>query len=316
MAMRMGPRWLATLVLTVWVVPTFAGDERSTDVILDLEYANVGGRSLKLDLAQPSEEAGPFPAVVVIHGGAWRTGNKAHHRGLLADLARRGYVAISPQYRFCPQDRFPAQVHDVKAAVRWLRTHAEEYRIDPERIGAMGFSAGGHLSLMLGVTSPEDGLEGGVPPGAPSSRVAAVVNYFGPTDLLASRIPLTSRFLIRDFLGKLPDELPEMAAKASPVTFVTRDDPPMLTFHGTNDPIVPFDQATRLAAAMNRAGVKGRVELVVGAGHGWFGRENHRTMDVTFEFFDAHLKPQARRVEPPTGDAPRPDAVAGGSSGN
>ena len=129
---------------------------------LDIVYTKAGSAELKLDLTRPAETEGLVPAVIVIHGGAWRQGNKADVRPLLAEFAKRGYVAVSPQYRFCPKDPFPAQVHDVKAAVRWIKSNAKKYRVDPERIGAMGFSAGGHLALMLGVTSPSDGLEGDV----------------------------------------------------------------------------------------------------------------------------------------------------------
>lgn len=256
----------------------------------DLTYAHAGDRELKLDLARPAEGEGPFPAVVVIHGGAWRSGDKAVHRPLIDQFARRGFVAISPGYRFCPEDPFPAQVHDAKAAVRWLRSHAAEYHVDPERIGAMGFSAGGHLALMLGVTDEDDGLEGAVEPGAPSSRVQAVVNYFGPADLCAHDVPLVSRVLVRDFLGITPYEDPALAAKASPKAYVTHDDPPVLTFQGTKDPLVPHSQATILADALTEAGVPGRVELMVGAGHGWNGEELERTLAETFAFFDRHLK--------------------------
>ena len=122
----------------------------------------------------------------------------------MAILARKGYVAISPQYRFAPKDPFPAQVIDVKASVRWLREHAKEHNIDPDRIGAMGFSAKGHLSLMLGVTDAKDGLEGDVSEKAPSSRVQAVVNYFGPTDFQAKDIPESVTGILRGFLGGTP----------------------------------------------------------------------------------------------------------------
>jgi acetyl esterase/lipase len=200
-------------------------------------------------------------------------------------------VAISPQYRFCPKETFPAQVHDVKAAVRWLRAHAKDYKVDADRVGALGFSAGGHLALMLGLTGPDDGLEGDAPADAPSSKVQAVVNYFGPTDLAAADIPDISKPLVKDFLGGEPSEKPEAAAKASPLTFVSKDDPPVLTFQGTKDILVPYSQATKLADALTVKGVPGRVELMVGAGHGWQGDEQRRTARETFEFLDKHLKP-------------------------
>jgi acetyl esterase/lipase len=165
------------------------------------------------------------------------------------------------------------------------------YKIDPDRMGAIGFSAGGHLALLLGLTGPSDGLEGDVAAGAPDSRVKAVVNYFGPTDLAAKDIPAVSQPLVKDLLGGAPQDKPDLAAKASPLTFVSKDDAPVLTFQGTKDPLVPFNQAIKLAEAMNAAGVPGRVELLIGAQHGWAGAELMRTVDETFRFLDQYLKP-------------------------
>ena len=291
---RRARRAIAVLTLAAWVgIPSEAGDPRIS-TSNDIVYSRPGGADLRLDLACPAEGAGPFPAVVVFHGGAWRTGSKWGNRPLLAEFARRGYVAISPDYRHCPRDRFPAQVHDAKAAVRWLRSHAAEYRVDVDHIGAMGYSAGGHLAAMLGVTGPDDGLEGEAPPGAPSSKVQAVVNYFGPTDLNAKDVSDLARSLVRDFLGAFPADKPDLAARASPLTFLTADDAPILTFHGTKDPLVPPTQATRFAEAMTRAGLTGRAELIVGAGHGWFGDEMKRTMAETYDFFETHLRPKRR----------------------
>jgi acetyl esterase/lipase len=264
----------------------------------DLAYSKPGSRELKLDIARPAEGDGPFPAVLVIHGGAWRQGNKADVRPILPQFVEHGYVAVSPEYRFCPQDAFPAQIHDVKAAVRWLKVNAKKYRIDPDRIGAMGFSAGGHLSLMLGLTTPNDGLEGDVSAGAPDSRVKAVVNYFGPTDLAAKDIPDICKPWVKDFLGGSPQDRPDAAAKASPLTFVSKDDAPVLTFQGTKDSLVPYTQAIKLAEAMNSAGVPGRVELILGADHGWGGAEMARTVNETFGFLDRYLKADPSGVKP------------------
>jgi ribose transport system ATP-binding protein len=255
----------------------------------DVVYTTVDGQDLRLDIMAPAGE-GPFPVIVTIHGGAWLAGDKASNRPLMERLVAAGYVAVSPQYRFCPKVIFPAQVHDVKAAVRWARSHAEELRADPDHIGAVGFSAGGHLSLMLGVTDGDDGLEGEIPADAPSSRVQAVVNYFGPTDMAADDIPAVSKPLLRDFLGGEPKEKPEAAKDASPLTFVTKDDPPTLTYQGTKDPLVPHTQAVKLADAQTAAGAPGRVELLIGAGHGWGGDELDRTIAGTIAFFDQNLK--------------------------
>jgi acetyl esterase/lipase len=285
--------WSLCLVFSaLWLAgpPARAQEPAKAKQEKDVVYAKVGTAELKLDIEEPAPATSPRPAVVVIHGGAWRQGSKADVRSILPQFVRRGYVAVAPQYRLCPKDAFPAQVHDVKAAVRWIKSNSRKYQIDPDRIGAIGFSAGGHLALMLGLTGPDDGLEGDVSAGAPDSRVKAVVNFFGPTDLAAKDIPDICKPWVKDFLGGSPQEKPEAAAKASPVTFVSKDDAPALTFQGTKDPLVPFNQAIKLAEAMTAAGVPGRVELMIGAQHGWSGPELDRTISDTFRFFDAHLK--------------------------
>jgi acetyl esterase/lipase len=276
--------------LGVTAVTATGNEEPESTTERDIVYTKAGSTELKLDLVRPKDGDALFPAILVIHGGAWRQGNKADVRPMLAEFIRHGYVAVAPQYRFCPQDAFPAQVHDVKAAVRWVKSNAKTYRIDPERIGAIGFSAGGHLAMMLGLTGPNDGLEGDVSAGAPDSRVKAVVNYFGPTDLAAKDIPEICKPWVKDFLGGSPQEKPEAAAKASPLTFVSKDDAPVLTFQGTKDPLVPFNQAIKLAEAMTSARVPGRVELLIGAQHGWGGAELEQSVNETFRFFDLYLK--------------------------
>jgi acetyl esterase/lipase len=291
-------RSAAMLILGIGSMVARGAEPSKTTAEQDIVYTKTGTTELKLDLARPAQGDGPFAAVVVIHGGAWRQGNKADVRPILPQFAQRGFVAISPQYRFCPQDAFPAQVHDVKAAVRWLKVNSKKYKIDPDRIGAIGFSAGGHLALMLGLTSPADGLEGDVSAGAPDSRIKAVVNYFGPTDLAAADIPDICKPWVKDFLGGTPHDKPEAAAKASPLTFVSKDDAPVLTFQGTKDPLVPFTQAIKLAEAMSSAGVPGRVELMVGAQHGWGGPEMERTISETFSFLESNLKARPENTKP------------------
>lgn len=287
-------RWIGATLIGVSVLLGRHAGAQDTDpgfeALEDLVYATVDGRELKLDLARPTVGAGPFPAIVAIHGGAWRAGDKADLRDLIAELAGLGYVAISPQYRFCPEHSFPAQIHDVKAAVRWLRSNAVEYSVDPARIGAVGFSAGGHLALMLGVTGVDDGLEGPDPTHGVDSSVKAVVNFFGPIDLAASDLPIISIPLRNDLVGGTPGEKPEETKAASPLSYVTEGDPPILTFQGTADPLVPPTQAASLAEAMAEAGVEGRVELMIGAGHGWGDPELTRTRRAMVEFFDRHLK--------------------------
>ncbi len=290
------PSLLSVVFLSVVaVLPTQGADEPKTPEPVktdyDIVYTKAGETELKLDLAQPSEGAGPFPAILAIHGGAWRQGNKNDMRPVLLEFAKRGYVVISPQYRFCPKETFPAQVHDVKAAVRWAKTHAQEHKINPDRVGAIGFSAGAHLAMMLGVTGPSDGLEGDAASDAPNTKIQAAINYFGPTDLAADDIPPVSRNLVKDFLGGTAQEKPEAAAKASPLAFVSSGDAPILSFQGTKDPLVPYTQAIKLAEAQTKAGVPGRVELLLGGGHGWGGDDMKHTRDQSIAFFDKYLKP-------------------------
>ena len=291
----------AVLVLVGLALAPTAVDDPKVTTVLDMVYSQLDdGTELRLDLAAPVAGPGPFPAVLVFYGGAWRSGNKASNRSVLTEFARRGFVAVSPQYRHCPRDRFPAQVHDAKAAVRWLRAHAADYHVRPDRIGAMGYSAGAHLALMLGVTGPNDGLEGPAPADSPDSRVQAVVNYFGPTDLNATDISPTSRWLVREFLGTNAEDNPKLAASASPLTFVDRSDPPILTFHGTSDGVVPVSQAVRLSEAMTRASVPGRTELLSGAGHGWTGPAMTRSMEATYAFFAERLRSDEKGATEPT----------------
>ena len=189
-------------------------DEPKVTTENDVVYTKAGGTELKLDLARAAEGDGPFPVVLVIHGGGWRGGNKSDTRPALAEFARRGYVAVSPQYRFCPKETFPAQVHDVKAAVRWVKAHAKEYKVDPEHVGAVGFSAGGAPRADARPDRPLRRPRRRRARGrAPTRRIQAVVNYFGPTDLAANDIPDPSPAPWSDFLGGTAEEKPEAAAQ-------------------------------------------------------------------------------------------------------
>lgn len=257
---------------------------------LDVKYGMGGDEPLYLDLARPAQLNRPAPCIVVIHGGAWRGGNRKLHTDLIYKFAQAGFVSASLQYRLCPKHVFPAQVEDVKCAVRYLRANADKHGIDKQRFGAIGFSAGAHLAMMLGVMGPDDGLEGaGGWPDEPS-QVQAAVSFFGPTDFTANDLPVVSQGLLRDFLGGTIAEKPDAYRLASPVTYVSKGDAPLLLFQGTRDPLVPHTQAYRMADAMTRAGAPGRMELLLNAAHGWGGDDLTRTVEVTFQFFDRQLR--------------------------
>ena len=266
------------------------GQDGSFNLQRNIVYGKGGGVPLYLDLATPAVGKGPFPLVVCIHGGAWRMGNKNAYLGWVKDLAKHGYVAATVAYRFCPKHPFPAQVEDVKCAVRFLRANARRFKIDPTRVAAMGSSAGGHLSLMLGLMDPKDGLEGqGGSPGI-SSKVQAVVNYYGPADF--TKVDMWSPIqvkLVSDFLATQNANAP-IVAQASPITYVNKGDPPVLTLQGTKDPLVPLPGAQRLHAALKAAGVPEHLEIIQGAGHGFRGEAKKRTTALTMAFLEKELK--------------------------
>lgn len=262
------------------------GQEIQTDVV----YGTGGDVELHMDIAVPENVEKAVPCIVVIHGGAWRQGNKKSHLNEIKRFAEQGFVSATIQYRFCPEHRFPAQVEDVKCAVRYLREHADKYSIDPKRIGAIGFSAGAHLSMMLGTMDKADGLEGQGGWPDQSSKVQAVVAFFGPTQMMADDIPLISVPLLSDFLGGSKQEKPEVYRQASPITYVNKGDAAMLLLQGTEDPLVPYTQAIEMVKAMTMKDVPGRVEFLIDAGHGWGGAERERSFKISNEFFQQYLR--------------------------
>lgn len=259
------------------------------DFRANVEYGTGGGRKLTLHVARPAAGNGPWPALAFIHGGGWAGGNKDQLQGVIREAAQRGFVAVSIGYRLAPESLFPAQIEDVKCAIRWMRAHSQELKIDPDRIGAIGFSAGAHLAMMLGVMDKEDGLEGEGGWSDQSSKVQAVVSYFGPTDLLGE-YPEVSQNIVKNFIGGTKAEKKAEYSRASPVAYVTSRDAPMLLFQGTDDNLVPYEQAFFMAKALTAANVPGRVELLLGAKHGWGGSDLERTQRETYEFFAKHLK--------------------------
>lgn len=266
----------------------------------DITYSKVGNVELKLDMARP-EGDGPFPAIVFIHGGGWAQGSRQAYSNAIEQAAKRGYVAITISYRLMQYDQekketttaepiFPAQIHDAKAAVRWLRANAKTYQVDPERIGVTGGSAGGHLSLLVGLAGPEAGLEGNGGYADYSSRVQAVVNVFGPTDMAACYETSSVAWIFRLFMGGTPHEAAETYKAASPVTYVSKDDPPVLTLHGDLDKLVPIAQAEILDQKMKEAGADHTLMIFKGHGHGFGGEDAQKAIEAMWAFFDKHLK--------------------------
>lgn len=256
----------------------------------DVLYGEAGGEKLLLDVYRPKDAPGKRPAVVLIHGGGWRAGSKSDCKGLGQDLATRGFVGFAIKYRFAPRFTHPAQLDDCQLAVRWVRANAEKYQVDSDRIAAAGASAGGHLSAMLGVRDTRDK---NAPLSQFSSKVKCVVDVFGPMDLrLNSNTGYNNPVglvLVQGFIGKKPEESPELYADASPITFVSKDTAPFLILHGTKDNLVPISQSEAMVEALKKAGVEVNLIRVEEAGHdavpiqkGW---------QAAVEFLTKHLKP-------------------------
>lgn len=261
-------------------------------VELDIPYAATENSRQRLDLYLPKNPKSekPLPVVVYVHGGGWHSGDKGGGYRQVGPLVESGeYVGVSIGYRLTQEAIWPAQIHDCKAAIRWLRANAEKYNLDPDRIGLIGTSAGGHLVAMLGTSGDVKSLEGNL--GAHqevSSRVDCVVDFFGASDLTA----LGSRHDGPDsppakLIGGEIKENKDKALNASPITYVSEDDPPFLMIHGTDDPLVPYSQSELLDAALKKVKVESLLIPVVGGGHGVSG--STEPQDSMKAFFDKHL---------------------------
>lgn len=274
-------------------------EDVSREVLVQREitYAETEIPRQRLDLYLPSRRAaeGPLPLVVFVHGGAWLSGDKRAGRAYVEPFVRTGrYAGASIGYRLTDEATWPAQIHDVKAGIRWLRAEARKYGVDPERIGVIGTSAGGHLVALLGTTGDVPALEGEVGSAKGiSSRVACVADFFGPSELLAmSSKPSEIDHDAKDspeslLVGGPLQERRERAREASPVTWASEGDAPMLIIHGTADPLVPFDQSMRLRKALDAAHVECRLIPVEGGGHGGF--DDPAIDEAVRAFIERHL---------------------------
>jgi acetyl esterase/lipase len=264
----------------------------------DIAYAGTDNPRQRLNLLLPRapKDDRPLPVIAYIHGGAWLAGDRAGGHGRLAGYVAGGeYAAVSIGYRLTGEAKWPAQIYDCKAAIRWIRAHAEKYNLDPEKIGVIGESAGGHLVAMLGISGDVADLEGELGShGDASSRVQCVVDLFGPSDLLAMKDFPSS--LDHDaagspegkLVGGRVSEKKDTAIAASPITYVSADDPPFLILHGSRDMVVPYNQSERLAEALKKAKVECYFVTVDGAGHGGF--RNPEVQRRERQFFDKHLR--------------------------
>jgi acetyl esterase/lipase len=268
---------------------------------LDVAYASKSPAQ-KLDIYIPDEGEGPFPVIISIHGGAFKSGDKGDGQvtPMLAGL-KRGYAVVSINYRLSGEAVFPAQIYDVKAAVRWIKANAKQYKLDPDRVASWGGSAGGHLSALLGTSGGVKELEDLTQGNADrSSRVQAVVDWFGPTDFLKmdeqlkeSKVNNPQTHSIpnspeSELIGKNLADAPDLVKKANPETYITPDDPPFFIQHGLIDHLVPYQQSVNFAKKLEQVIGKEKVtiELLPGTDHGGPNYETEKNINKVFEFLD------------------------------
>ncbi len=283
--------------------PAWEDPPEDIAVARDIPFATTEQGPLLLDLYTPLERPeAAIPLVVWVYGGGWFVGHRnqiqlsrAHH------LTRRGYAVAAVSYRLSPVVPYPAQIHDVKASVRYLRANASRLGLDAERIGIWGASAGGHLVALMGTTNGQASMEGEVGGAAlsgVSSEVAAVVNYFGPSDLRTMHVDDgrdEAGFMVEQFLGGDLAQKQEAAREASPVTWASGAAPPMLHVHGTQDEVVPFKQSERLHEALVAAGADSTLRAVPEGGHGRGAEfDSGVLIDEVGDFFDRHLRGDPR----------------------
>lgn len=287
---------ILVVVAAVLAFSSCSNSPKQPIVEKDLTYGKGGDVDLKLDIALPARGRGPFPALVYIFGGGW--GYYASNRAAcpIEAAAARGYVAVTIDYRLTDVKEngktkylFPAQIYDVKAAIRWLRANAKKYRVDPARIGVVGFSSGGHLALLAGLTVPADGLEGEGGNDGYSSQVQAVVDMAGMVEATSfyrdTNVPERLALLV----GGTPAEVPEQYKIVSPITYVRPGSPPLIVFQGQFDTSCPPSQSEMLVAKAKEAGVP--VTLVVEKG----GHEACYGAPELWSFLDSILRAKVRK---------------------
>ncbi len=263
----------------------------------DIVYHRVGDRELKLDIYRPEGVTGRLPVIVWIFGGGWLRGDRGTCP--IAPMAHRGVVIASIDYRLADQAIFPAQIEDCKAAVRFLRANADRLGLDGDQIGTFGVSAGGHLAALLGTTADVPELDAGGDT-AVSDSVSFVIACFPATDLpglceIDGSGDWRMRLAVRLLLGGNPDEKPELASLASPVSHVSAGDAPFLLIHGTRDGLIPAWQSRVMHAGLRGAGVPSHLVLVAGEPHGAWLLANDDVKNAIDRFLDERLAATAAR---------------------
>ncbi len=311
---------LPILLAAIASTPAFAQPNRGprtpegVKAYRNVAYVEDGHDRQKLDLYMPESEH-PLPVIIWVHGGGWQGGSKDGCPPLRAGYTEKGFAVTSIGYRLSGDVVFPAQIEDCKAAIRWLRAHAEEHNLDPKRFGVWGSSAGGHLVALLGTSGDVEGFDVG-PHLDQSSRVQAVCDYYGPTDFKVFVTTPRYESHARDnspeakLLGGAVLENSDKVARVNPITYASNDDPPFLIVHGDKDGTVPLNQSQLLFDALKEAGVPVHFHTIHGAGHGGPAFNEPPIADMVRKFFEKRLKqgnvePEATTSESSATETPR-----------
>jgi acetyl esterase/lipase len=291
------PMWCLTLCGAFGLAQTAPSSPKPTHA--NIAYVENGHARQVLDLYLPSNMAADtkLPLVIWIHGGAWMGGTKDNPQARV--MLPRGFAVASVEYRLSRDAIWPAQIHDCKAAVRFLRANASKYHLDPDHFAAWGDSAGGHLVSMLGTSGDVKELEDDLGNPGVSSRVQAVLDWFGPVDLtlMASQSGPNSR-MNHDapnspeslLLGGPVQEKKDLARTANPINYIDKSDPPFLIMHGDADPLVPHAQSVMFAKALMDAGVEVTLKTLPGAGHGGPQFRTDQNLRLIEAFLRLHLR--------------------------
>jgi acetyl esterase/lipase len=256
------------------------------DLQANVPYITRGDQTLRMNLYVPRGE-GPYPGVLLVHGGAWRMGKRWHMHSVANQLAAQGYSVASISYRLAPKHRFPAQLEDCADAVRFLRKNAEEYKLDPERIGGFGYSAGGHLVSLLGTCTDTEAFPFlRQSKDKPSARLQAVVGGGAPCNF--TQMGKNQRHLVY-WLGDTRKNIPDVYKKASPEEHVSADDPPMFFYHGEGDRIVPVESPQSMCRTLRGAGIEAEIYTMAGVGHLAAARDE-TSIRKAIDFLDQKLK--------------------------
>jgi len=261
---------------------------RQYRVVPNVTYVTANNFEAKLDVYMPRDTTGgPVPTVIYIHGGWWIGGSKEGSVLNILPYLEKGFAAVNVEYRLARVSTAPAAVEDCRCALRWVIRNAQEYNFDTSRLVVTGGSAGGHLSLMTGMLSPSAGLDRACPGDEPL-QVAAIVNWYGVTDVADVIAGPNVRSQAELWLGSAMNREAE-ASRVSPLTYVKAGQPPVLTIHGDEDPAVPYSHGVRLHEALTKVGVPNQLHTVPGGKHGGFSQaETERIYGAIFEFLQAH----------------------------